>query len=132
MDAVGEIASIVSSDYVIVKSEEELSPQSRLTVFQILEDERLKPLGLESLVIPKGEVVIVAKQSPVLYLATTITLETVTRAINVPSVLSKLGLQTVRQEVPREFHAHVDEAQSLKLPVERAIRVGDKVAHGVE
>jgi hypothetical protein len=128
MEAIGEIAAIVNSDYVLVRTSMHVSAGGKLTVFQIVENARLSEAGLERLFVPKGEIVIVAKQAEDLYLATTVTVETTTRSIDVPSFVERMGFKQVRQAIPREFHAHVDESQSLGVKLERAIRVGDKVA----
>lgn len=133
MIAIGTIRAILSADYVLVETEEYVTPGEELIVFVALEDELIEEaVGLSEIHIPKGRLVVSAHQQENIYLASTRTAEliktTEQQNIFASGLEQALGFREVIKSVPKKLHATVNPDENLKLNISEAVSVGDKIA----
>lgn len=139
MKSLGKVIGILNSEYLLIKTDLNLSVGSELVVFAELVDEKLSNFELAKLTIPKGKIVVAANQGNYVYLASTVTKKIETKTKFKDSPLSNLkGLSNmvqflgtpsiVTEESPVTFHSILDEKQSIGLPISRKIQIGDLIA----
>ena len=138
MEAPGVIKAILNEDYVLVEwSGNRLENDSILTVYAVIDlIDQSAVTEIQELVIPKGEIKVVRRQSDKIYAARTYSkLETRTRRIPhpgsvlgiIPSILSSAAGEVITQQVPVGKSAAIKKEQSLGIDIDHAITVGDSV-----
>lgn len=140
MRTIGKVEQIVNEEYLLISSEEELSTNQVITVFDKLENEDIKSkYGLDFLAIPKGEVIVSLKISDKLYLCKVFReVQEKRRIISRPSAYDKIYagalqalLSSTKEEiietVDSEWSAALNKGQSLGIVVNKEISIGDMV-----
>lgn len=128
MQIIGEVVAILNSTYVLVRSEERfLHPGEKYQILAIVARDKLGGLDLERIYLPKGEIRIVAEQPEQIYLAERFRAgeRIETRPHNLGSQFQDLFTKEVR--IPGEWSAAIDEESTLKIEIDKNIRVGDAV-----
>lgn len=134
MVTLGEVSSILSENYILVRSDQDLELQKDLVVVGEveLEAEQKKKLGLDKVIYPKGRITIIARQeSPNTFLAS-LTVKKSEKKVIYKNPFSKLAgilgeYEEVVREVPVSPKPKIDKDQSLNLTFDEKITVGDKV-----
>ena len=140
MRTIGKVEFIINEQFLLVKSDVELSKNQIVVVFVPLENEEIKvKFGLDYIGIPKGLISIVSKESEIIYLAEVFQQsKEKKRIITQPSSFDKLtagALKSLfeykREEVidlaPGEWSGILDKNVSLNFEVKKEITVGDLV-----
>jgi hypothetical protein len=121
MNVFGTVVAIVDEIRLLVRLDAYSAPGRELTVFAAVEKEELSTLGLEKLLIPKGQIKIDVQQNDQVYLATRFKARVESGK---GSALNPLEFVLTSQS---SWSASFDASQSLGIEFNREIRVGDPV-----
>ena len=139
MKELGKVKSILNNNMVLISSSEGLEIDEQITVFTLVKDDRLPDIGgAKQVLIPKGELLIVCKQSKDIYLAERYReYSERRRKVTEPSPMAKalsavsfqLGGQTreVIEKVPGPWSAELDKEESLEISFSKVVTIGDFV-----
>jgi hypothetical protein len=138
MKKIGIIKSILNDELVLVEANIPLVEGDRLLVYVVLKSEAIKQeTGLESLSIPKGELVVKNKQADQIYLAATAIFEpqrrlTIEHPIGASLAASISGLgfkhKEIVESIPKTNPVPIDKSQSLNIKYKKEVTVGDAIA----
>lgn len=139
MERIGKVEAILNDQLVLISSNESLSPDEIISVFSVIDDPKLKEIGLlEPIFYPKGELRVLCGQSGDKYLAERFReVKKRTRKEVVPSQFTKslAGLMAhlqpetkeITEEIPGEWSVEIDKNQNLNIPISNVLSVGDLV-----
>ena len=139
MEQIGKVEAILNDQLVLIESNESLHPDEIVSVFSIIEDPKLKELGLrEPIYYPKGELKVLCGQSNNKYLAERFReIKTRTRKEIVPGSFARsLGglvasiqpeTKEITEEIPGEWSVEINKDQNLNIAIPKVLSVGDLI-----
>lgn len=139
MEQIGKVEAILNDQLVLIESNESLHPDEIVSVFSIIEDPKLKELGIqEPIYYPKGELKVLCGQSNNKYLAERFReINTRTRKEIVPGSFTRslTGLiasmqpetKEITEEIPGEWSVEINKDQSLNIAISKVLSVGDLI-----
>lgn len=121
MNIFGDVVAILDETRLLVRLESYVAPAEELTVFAAVEGNKVKELGLERLLIPKGRIKIDVQQNDEFYIASRF------KALVGSGKSSALNPLEFVLSSQSSWSASFDASQSLGVEFNREIRVGDPV-----
>lgn len=138
MNAEGEVVAILSGQCLLLKADVAYDPGMVLTVYGQVVDERLSEFcRVPSLIYPKGEIRVLARQENDVYLAERFReIRTRTKRVKQPGLADMqsyfarvLGgaVTEVSEQVEGSWSVAIDPADSFGIKLEMKVKVGDRV-----
>jgi hypothetical protein len=139
MKKIGEVKAILNDRLLIVRSEEELTPDDQIIVFACVSGDKLKAIGIEEPIFyPKGELKVVCAQSNNMYLVERFReVQRKTKRVTVPSPFSRsfaglaAQLQPETKEIVEEtlgpWSVELNEKQIIGIKFATSVSVGDPI-----
>lgn len=139
MEQIGKVEAILNDQLVLVESNESLHPDEIISVFSVIDDPKIKELGIqEPIYYPKGELRVLCRQAKNKYLAERFReIKTRTRKEIVPSSFARslTGLvaslqpetKEVIEEIPGEWSVEINKEQNLNIAISKVLSIGDLI-----
>lgn len=140
MRKIGEVKAILNDRFLLVTSEEELSPDEHVTVFTCVQTDEIRAAGVDQPILyPKGELKVICPQENRMYLVERFReVHRTTKRITTPSFFARglTGLaaqlqlpetKEIIEEVPGEWSAELNEKQMLNVKFSTSVSVGDPI-----
>lgn len=139
MEQIGKVEAILNDQLVLVESNESLHPDEIISVFSVIDDPKLKELGIKDpIYYPKGELKVLCGQGENKYLAERFReIKTRTRKEIVPSSFARslTGLvaslqpetKEITEEIPGDWSVEINKEQNLNIAISRVLSIGDLI-----
>lgn len=139
MEQIGKVEAILNDQLILISSNEDLRSDEIISVFSVIDDSKLKEIGLlEPIFYPKGELRVLCRQTGDKFLAERFReVKKRTRKEIVPSAFTKnlAGLMVhlrpetkeITEEIPGEWSVEIDKGQNLNISISKTLSIGDLV-----